>query len=265
MFKYAPIGSKGFSCLLVLAFLLFPFGPEGRSEVKLYDTYQRDYNIRLVDPDDDGEETHRRLFTFTEYSVRAEESFLEGRPVYIVTRDEGTAQGDRHVWRIYLDRDTQKLLRTERKIITREGKTLETFERNYSNHFHEYPDMSFPAQMFPYAGLTIDISEGAVTRFAIIFSPEYRPWKIIMTAEGEETVTVPAGTFDCIRIRITFDAGNLPKFFKYLPSFLLDRMMPDTILWVEKESPHSMIKLQGMFEGFASPQKVHELIKVQKD
>jgi hypothetical protein len=36
-------------------------------------------------------------------------------------------------------------------------------------------------------------------------------------------------------------------------------------MWVEKDEPHTMIKLQGFLEGFASPEIVHEMVRVEKD
>lgn len=235
--------------------------PEANSAAKLYDTYKRDYRVVLVDPDDEDND-NRRFFKVVSYSMRTVESSLDGQRVFLVTRDEKTEEGDKQLWKVYVDPDGVKLLRIDKEIISRAGKTIESTQQIYKNHTYQYPANSFPMQMFPYAAQNMDLTEGSITEFNIIFSPEFKPWGLFLAVDGEETITVPAGTFECIRIKVKYNKEQLPRFFKMLPSFLLDRFFPETILWVEKQEPYSMIKLQGKLEGLSSPVKAHELIKV---
>jgi hypothetical protein len=244
-------------CLLI-------FGPAARSELVLHDTLKREYRIRNVDPEAEDTE-NRRFFNFVEYSIRTEEVTIDGKPVLLVSRDEKTAEGDVQKWRMYIDSDKVELIRTEGDLISREGKRLESKTEYYGNHFFDYPPNSFPMQLFPYAALSMDLRPEALTEFNIIFSPEFQPWGLSLAVDGEETVTVPAGAFECVRIKVKYNKENLPGFFKILPAFLLSQFFPDIFLWVEKAEPHTMIKLQGKLEGFSSPEKVHELVEVEKD
>jgi len=248
--------------IVVLGSLLL-LGAQAPSETKIYDRSQRDYRIRNVDPKAKDSD-NRRLFSFVEYSLWGAETMLDGQRVFLVTREERTAEGDRQRWQFYLASNPLKLLRTEQELTTRQGKLLETARQNYSEHFHAFPPNSFPMQLFPYAGQTVKLTPGAVTPINIIFSPEHKPWEVSLLVDGQETITVPAGTFACTRLKVHYQTSDLPGFFKSLPAFLLNRMFPDILLWVQTQPPHAMVKMQGRLEGFSSPEKVHELVKVHE-
>jgi hypothetical protein len=235
--------------------------PRAPAEIKLYDTFQRDYRIRNVDPAaKDGDQRH--FFSFCEYSIRAEETELFGRRVVLITREEKTAEGDRQRWQFYLEPNPVKLLRTDQELVTRQGKVLETIRQNYADHFIAFPPNSFPMQLFPYTAQTVKLVPGAAAQVHVIFSPEHKPWEVTLLVDGQETVTVPAGTFSCTRIKVRYQTDDLPGFFKSLPSFLLSRMFPDIWLWVQNQPPYAMVKMQGKLEGFSAPEKVHELVRV---
>jgi hypothetical protein len=245
-------------------FCFFIFSSSAGSELVLHDTFKRDYRIRNVDTEA-VDTKNRRFFMFTEYSIRTEETTIDGRKLFLVNCIEKTGEGDVKKWRMYIDPVQVRMIRIESDLISRDGKMLESRVEYYGNHFYEYPANSGIMQLFPYASQSMDFQEGAITEFNVIFSPEFEPWVISLMVDGEETVTVPAGTFECIRIKVKYNKENLPGFFKILPSFLLNQFFPDVFMWVEKDAPHTMIKLQGKLEGFSSPEKVYELIEVEKD
>lgn len=234
-----------------------------RSEIKNYDSSERDYRVRNLDPAAKDSDS-RRFFSFVEYSIRAQEAELSGQRVYLITREDKTAEGDRQRWQFYLTPSPLKLLQADQELVTRQGKVLETMRQNYSEHFISFPPNSFPMQLFPYAAQSVQLAPGAVTKLNILFSPEHKPWKVSLTVDGREMVTVPAGTFPCTRIKVHYQTDDLPGFFKSLPSFLLNRMFPDILLWVQSQPPYAMVKMQGKLEGFGSPEKVHELVKIHQ-
>jgi len=244
--------------------LLLLLGPRAHSEVKPHDRDRCDYRIRNVDPKANDPE-NRRYFNFIEYSLWTIETILDGKQVLLITREERTAEGDRQRWQFYLTPNPLQLLRTEQELTTRQGKVLETVRLNFSAYFHHFPPNSFPMQLFPYTGQMVKLESGAATPINLIFSPELKPWEVSLLVDGQETVTVPAGTFQCTRIKVRNKTDNLPGFFKSLPSFLLNRMFPDTWLWVQSQPPHAMVKMQGKLDGFNSPEKVHELVKIHEN
>jgi len=253
----------GFSAIVLVstACLFLSFPPALLNAVS-YDDHKRYYKIRNLDPEAVDEST-RRLFKPVEYSIKAEKGVLDGASVFIVNRDETSATGDRVEHKFYVEIDTLRMVRVDRKMISRDGKLVESREQYYKNHFYEYEPNTFHMEMLPLAAQKMDLNRGAETEFFVIMSPEFVPWGLYLAVDGEETVTVPAGTFECVRIKVKYKKENLPGFFKKMPSFFTDSLLPDIYLWVEKAEPHMMIKMQGKVDGIVAPEKVHELVKVE--
>jgi hypothetical protein len=74
---------------------------------------------------------------------------------------------------------------------------------------------------------------------------------------GEETVTVPAGTFRCHKIRMVPELG----FF----GFLAKPFVPDTYFWHSMEAPHLWVKYEGLESGLGTPRVIMELVSFSPD
>ena len=243
---------------LVLAGLLGAAPPPSASPAA-----RRDYRIRLVDPNDKEDPNARRFFFVNEFSVWSEDGVLDGRPVRVLKREEKTAKGDRLNWEFTVNPADQKLLQVRRKVISRQNKVLEESAEYYYNHFFRYPARTIHVQMLPFAAERLDLTIGKRTDIYVAFNTEMDPWLVFLTPEAEETVTVPAGNFRCVRIKVEYSTDNLPGFFRILPSFLLKQIMSGFSMWVTREAPHYMVKFQGKLEGVGSPERVEELVKVR--
>ena len=77
-------------------------------------------------------------------------------------------------------------------------------------------------------------------------------YRMKLTYLGEETITVPAGTFRCHKIRLA------PEFGFW--NFLAKPFIPDTFFWHTVGEPHLWIKYQGPESAPGSPKVSLELV-----
>lgn len=241
-------------------------GKAAGEKLTVHDNYLRQYSIRKIDPSAKRDSSGGSpVFGFVEYENRTEEAVIDGKKFFAVRRVAKTAEGDTQKLNYYIDPDKKKLVRVENEIVSRENKLLRKTTDYYGNHFFRYPPNSFSMELLPYAALLTDLEPGVSIPFNALIVPELRTWGFLLSVDGEESVTVPAGTFECIRIKVKYNKESLPAFFKMVPGFLVSKLFPETLMWVEKDEPHTMIKMQGYLEGIASPELVHELVKVEKN
>lgn len=88
-------------------------------------------------------------------------------------------------------------------------------------------------------------------RFHLV-TGEPKLYRMRLTLEKTETVTVPAGTFRCHKIRM------LPEFG--LLGFLARPFIPDTFFWHSVEPPHVWIRYEGLESAPGTPRVVLELV-----
>jgi hypothetical protein len=77
-------------------------------------------------------------------------------------------------------------------------------------------------------------------------------YSITATYEGEETVTVPAGTFVCHKVRLAPDLGIL--------TFIGKIIAPDLYFWFTAQPPHFWVKFEGPDGERGAPDIVSELV-----
>jgi hypothetical protein len=75
-------------------------------------------------------------------------------------------------------------------------------------------------------------------------------YRVTFRIAGQETVSVPAGDFECYRVRMDVDLGFLNIFRIFLP---------DTDFWMTVEPPHFWVRYSGLESGRGSPQVVRAL------
>ncbi len=74
----------------------------------------------------------------------------------------------------------------------------------------------------------------------------------ILRPEENEKLTVPAGTFDALRVRIDLD---LSKVFPHVPDLFLKLVKPHFTIWITRGEPYYVLKMAG----FGSPNdKLHK-------
>jgi hypothetical protein len=72
---------------------------------------------------------------------------------------------------------------------------------------------------------------------------------VVLQGDGKERLTVPAGSFDAVRIRIDVD---LSKLFPRVPELFLKLVKPHFTVWVSRAEPHYVLRMDG-FGSNAGP------------
>jgi len=80
-------------------------------------------------------------------------------------------------------------------------------------------------------------------------------FKVRVKNLGEETVTVPGGTYDCYKLKIIPDLGLLDR--------PLGRAMPGIFVWQDKKYPNLPVKYEGPMDGPTRPAVIAEMIGVE--
>lgn len=222
---------------------------------------RRDYRIRNVDPAAKDDPNSRRFWSVCDFTVWIEDTTADGKPAKALKREEKSTKGDRIYWDFIVAPD-DRLLQVKHKVVSRQGKTLSESTEYLSNHFYKFPAKTMHGMMLPFAAEKMNLTLGKRQEMFVAFGTEMEPWQVFFTPELEEAVTVPAGTFKCVKIKVDYSTDRLPGFFRILPSFLIKQMMSGYSIWVMKDAPHFMVKFQGKLEGLGSPEKVQELIKI---
>ena len=127
------------------------------------------------------------------------------------------------------------------------GKTDRTEEMEIPAGTLGTEGLAFP---FRTLGFTPDLS----TRFHLVTN-EPKLYRMKLIYLGEETVTVPAGTFLCHKIRLVADFGFW--------NFLVRPFIPDTFFWHTVAEPHIWVKYQGLESSPGSPRVILELVSFQ--
>ncbi len=221
-----------------------------------------EYRVRyLKDPDKDF--SNRRMFRVNEFSCWAEISTLRGDSVIVFHRQDRTRDDDLTHWKFYTDIEKHRLLRKERKIISRSGEVLAESVENYNYDFYDYPAPNAHFHQVPILGSFIDFEAGNSQKIWMVFSVEFTPFYVTAVVEGTEKIKVPAGEFECYKIELRYAPDTIP-IFKLLPSYFAEKLIPSYYLWVDKNAPHTMVRFQGKLEGMTSPEQAQELVKIHE-
>jgi len=241
--------------LAALFFLKSVYARESVPELEVTKEY------RLVYVDGSEESNPRRLMNVKGYSYSIEMREYEGDDVLVMERTDRTEEGHVVKWELFMEPTSMSLIEARKKVISEGGHLLEESREIYMHEVFDYGENAHHFQTIPAVASTLNMEEGSVNRLSFVFSPEAKPWTVTITAEGEETVTVPAGTFQCVRFRMESDEENLGE-KKGLGSYFMKFLLPTYYMWVDKEPPHTMVKYQGKLGGFTSPEQAQELVKI---
>ncbi len=262
MKAFALVRKPGLSFFIFIAFLVFTATHDAGTELKLHDKCRRDY--RIVDLDSDSRFPRgRSYFSVAEFSNWLCESEWAGRKVYVFKHEEKTGQGDTLLHEFVIDPDRLTLIKMDKTITSRNGRKVVELSQDFRDPLFDFPARTFHIDSLPAAVLEMDLAIGARNDCHILLSAENRPWHAWLVVEGGEKITVPAGEFDCLRIKIEFDLESITE--KSGVTFrLLMAFMPENYIWIEKDPPHGMVKFQGRFGPPGSGSKqCHELIKIR--
>lgn len=250
----APGLSALFVAAMVLAGMVIAAGPANNNGAR------RDYRIRNVDPNAKDDPNDGRLWRISEFSLWSENSSYEGKPATVLKREDRSVEGDRVLIEVTAAPDLRPY-QTRRTVYTRQNKMIEDNTIIYANIFQSFPAGTIDFMTIPWAMERIDLTIGARSDCWLTFGAEMQPWQWFLIPEAEETVTVPAGTFKCVRVKMEPSLDKLPGFFRVMPKFLVQLILSDSFGWVTTDT-HIMVKFQGKLDGPGSPEKVEELVRI---
>ncbi len=245
---------------IAILWIFLPAGPAGSLEVEVYDECRRDY--RIVNLAADTKSESRQMFEVVEFSNWLCKTRWEGKSTYVFKREEVTARGDRIFWDFILDPKDFSPVRAEKKIISRNGNTVVENIQDFRDPIYNHPHNTFHFVTLPAAFQRMQLDPGAKIEGYLLFNATVLPYHVFFMVEDEESVRVPAGKYDCLRIKMEFDYSEYLGRLSFA-SKIVDSFIPNYYFWVEKQPPHSMVKFKGHFgPPGTSPQQAQELVSV---
>ena len=96
------------------------------------------------------------------------------------------------------------------------------------------------------------LGQGRKSFSMILVTAEPARYKATATVRGRESVTVPAGTYECVKVEMVLHLGLLGILGKVF--------IPKTYMWHTAQMPHHWIKYEGLESGLGSPYVVAERV-----
>jgi len=189
----------------------------------------------------------------------------EGRETaYIMEKSDFMREGDRIEWTFHMDPETLALYRLEKKITSRSGRVVNESWYYYRDEMYDFPDNLCFMYTIPIWFLGRELDAGAVHEFNLLLSYNTAPMHMFAQVEGEEEISVPAGTFRCIKIILRPDLKNILGRWSWA-SPIIAPFVPDYYFWVRKEPPHVMIRFEGRFGPVGgAPAQAYELVSLNE-
>lgn len=235
----------------------------GQAGPGLPDTGWREFRIVDLGPRDPSSiKISSAIEDLSGFRDRFHNDTLDGQPVYVFERVESTKNGDRHFWKLFLSSPRLTLLRLEKKTVSRSGQTVRELWMDYRDPMFNYPkNLCHVYTIVPYL-MGLPLKPAGRYDFWLLLTDEAAPWHMFIVVDGEETVTVPAGKFNCFKVRLEPDYDSIMGKWSWAGP-MIKPFVPEYFLWVEKAPPHLLALFQGSFGpvGGAPPQR-HELVKV---
>jgi hypothetical protein len=247
--------------LLLLVALMFLAGMASGAEPAVSPGARREYRIRYVDPKATDDLKDGRMWRISEFSLWTEDGSYEGKAAIVLKREERSTKGDRVLFEATVSADLHPY-KTNRKIYTRQNKLLEESTTIYANHFYQFPARTIDSVEIPWVMERMDLTIGRPTDYWLAIGTGTEPWQVSMTPEAEETVTVPAGTFKCVKVKMKYSTDKLPGLLKILPKFIVGQFVTSPTGWVTKDT-RVMVKYQDKLDGPGRPEKAEELVRIK--
>jgi hypothetical protein len=223
-------------------------------------------DFRIVDLDSSGKVDRREdPLKVTEFSTRLFLGELNGKPVSIYSREERTDKGYKVRHTLVMKHEDLRPLESTRSLENAAGDVVSESRTDYRDPVYKHAPNTFPMEALGMVAHRLDLRPGAVNDCFILYGPGHLSMRITLTVEDEEAVTVPAGTFQCLRLRLEYGYEQFLGERWAFAAGILKPFSPDYFIWVEKDPPHGMIKIQGKFGAPGSvPLQAHELLRIRK-
>ena len=234
------------------------------AEVNLPDSGWRVFQVRYLEPRNQGAiSLTSELEQVVENRQRIYRSERFGQPVYVVERRERTREGDEFEWTFVLDPRELDLFWAEKNTSTRSGQQVAGSWTNYRNPMNNYPQKLCHIYTLAYFLQTLDLHPGARYDLYLQLALDATPWHMFVLVTGKETVSVPAGKFDCYKLKLEPDYKAILGKWSWAAR-VLEPFVPDFFFWLEEAPPHALVRFEGKFGPVgAAPTQAHELVEVK--
>jgi hypothetical protein len=251
--------SACFTFCMVFLSALFISSPVFADDIS--DGKTREYQVvYLEEKKDDTIKINAEVEEIIGYSGSLTLSELNGEPVYKMDRVERTAQGDEHIWEIYMDAENMGLMRIQKKTVSRSGNVVREQWINYKDPMFDYPDNLCHVYTITAAIRKMELKVGARNDIHLLLDVDSAPWHMYVVVEDIETIKVPAGEFECYKIKLDPDYKSIMGSWSWA-SPVIKRFVPDYYFWVDVNEPHTLVRFQGTFGPVGgSPSQAHELV-----
>jgi hypothetical protein len=245
-------GFKLFSPLLLLALLSVaqaPILPAGKLE----------YVVTNSQSAKNRNDT--RLFDAVRYTIWQEPADYKGQKVIKFYKNDITRDGYTVKSEFLLDPRDGSVITSQKVILNKKGEVISQDYDYYKDSVFNFGPRTFHFFALQMVPAFLDLKPGAVIQCSFLSQAEQPPMEMVFKVEGEETVTTPAGKFDCYKVLMTIDPDAMERRWGGA-AIILRVLVPSFYLWVDKASPHVMVKFQGKVGmGVNAGDQVHKLVK----
>jgi hypothetical protein len=160
-------------------------------------------------------------------------------------------------------RDPTGTILEEKKIDFLGGKFLDKL----SGETFAWPENAYADDCVGFALSGFPFGENGVVQFFL--SSEYDPvTPMFARLDGVEAIDVPAGRFECFRLKMNFSAERMLKSlalpseqaYQIAASVMAQRRQPDNTFWLTKGWPHVLVKMEGRLGAPDTSWTVMELL-----
>ena len=155
-------------------------------------------------------------------------------------------------------------LRDFRNIIhAPDGTKLRDSYYDFTEPSLKYPDRTFSIYVGNMLIRSVDLAVGVRIPWNVWLSPT-AVYPFRFTVVGEETITVPAGTFECYKIE-----GHLvPEGLTDITGIILSKALGKYYFWVEKGGSHGFVRLRwplssGLVPGLRTRYQTQDLVEIR--
>ena len=242
--------------------LLLLAAPALPAEVTLPDSPVRVYRVQMQEPPEGSLKLSSEIERVKEISTRLYRTVQRGQPVYIFDREDRTDEGDHISWSFTLSPEQLGLLRVEKKIQSHSRQQVVDSWYDYRDPMFNFPKNTCFLYTIVPALEAMRLEVGAQNDIYVLLSLDQTPWHMFVVVEARETVTVPAGTFACLRIRLEPDYKQIMGRWSWAAS-VVKPLAPDYRFWVEEAPPHYLVRFEGKYGPVgATPTQTHELTAI---
>lgn len=220
------------------------------------------YQVTVLEPGGNWLDLSRQISGVVQSEIHLYPGEWEGQSVVRYDKEDRLVDGAKVSWSFILDHQRLSLLRLERKVLNSSGRLT-------SHTWHDYREVGFSPQVdlcymytIPVWLMAQEMKIGARYEFQILLAPDGSPLPMSAKVTGQETITVPAGTFPCWKVVLEPDLKKILGRWSWV-SPIISPWVPDYHFWLKQIPPHFQVRFQGRFGPVgAAPLQTYDLLRL---